>query len=121
MKENAVNMDEERGHGMELCVYRYCWLGDRMIVDEYYRGLWQHSYHGYVRDNGYSVELFPIAGTRYYLSEIPYVRKKVPAREMIREERPVVIQPMEEEYDPEAWNRAEGKQMEGVQLSFIGT
>lgn len=57
--------------------YRYRWEGNRMLVAEYYNGRLQHEYHGYMTDNGYSVDIYPIKGQRSY-GDIPYVGKRIP-------------------------------------------
>lgn len=100
--------------------YKYYWVGNRMVVTEYYNGRYQHTYDGYMTDNGYSVDIYPIKGKRSW-GEIPYVGKRIPAHLMEREERAPMapLNPPPEEYDPTAWHLPGGEQETGAQIALL--
>lgn len=100
--------------------YKYRWEGNRMLVAEYYNGRLQHEYHGYMTDNGYSVDIYPIKGQRSY-GEIPYVGRRIPAHLMERlDPKPICIpEETEDEYDPTAWHMPDGEQETGAQIALI--
>lgn len=102
--------------------YKYFWQGNRMIVREYEGGSFQHEYHGYMVDNGYSVGIYPIKGRRSY-GDVPYVGRRIPVHQMERiEPKPILIQPIkeeEDEYDPTAWHLPGGEQETGAQIALL--
>lgn len=109
---------EYRWEANRLC-YKYRWEGNRLLVLEYANGRLQHEYYGYMVDNGYSVDIYPIKGRRSY-GEIPYEGKRIPVRLMERMELSALWHPEEEknEYDPTAWNMHK-EQSVGEQIDLL--